>query len=197
MTKRSKSQNYFEQHEEKPLPRKCEFGQCHHAGEYPAPRDKQNLRNYRWFCLEHIREYNQNWDYYAGLSPDQMENVRRFETVWERPSWPFGNSSRKTQGAFQTAWHDFMETFGIFEETDQGSNYKSKHRPMNYQQHETLRAMATLGLQPPMGFDAIKMHYKKLVKLYHPDANGGNQESEEKFKTINEAFQTIKKAFGA
>ena len=88
-----------------------------------------------------------------------------------------------------------METFGIFED-DAAAHHSQKRKPMTAQQYETLRAMATLGLQPPMAFDAIKVHYKKLVKLYHPDANGGNTESEEKFKTINEAFQIIKKAFG-
>ena len=37
----------------------------------------------------------------------------------------------------------------------------------------------------------IKKCYRKLSLLYHPDKNPGNDEAEEKFKKINEAYQTI------
>ena len=38
---------------------------------------------------------------------------------------------------------------------------------------------------------AVKARYKELVKRHHPDANGGDKASEEKFKQINQAYETI------
>lgn len=37
----------------------------------------------------------------------------------------------------------------------------------------------------------IKSAYKTLAKKYHPDKHGGNEIAEEKFKLINEAYQTL------
>jgi curved DNA-binding protein CbpA len=51
--------------------------------------------------------------------------------------------------------------------------------------------MATLDLTPPVTIVALKTRYKKLVKLYHPDANGGDKAAEEKFKDISEAYRIV------
>jgi curved DNA-binding protein len=37
----------------------------------------------------------------------------------------------------------------------------------------------------------IKQTYRELAKKYHPDVNPGNKAAEEKFKTINEAYQVL------
>lgn len=39
--------------------------------------------------------------------------------------------------------------------------------------------------------DEIKKAFKKLAVKYHPDRNQGNEEAEEKFKEINEAYQVL------
>ncbi|MBF0248932.1 MAG: DnaJ domain-containing protein [Alphaproteobacteria bacterium] len=54
-------------------------------------------------------------------------------------------------------------------------------------------AYATMDLAPPVTMDDLKTRYKKLVKRYHPDANAGCKLSEERFKEITEAYQTIRK----
>jgi len=51
--------------------------------------------------------------------------------------------------------------------------------------------MVLLDLHPPLTTDAVKARYKELVKRHHPDANGGDKASEEKFKQINQAYETI------
>ncbi|MDH3335398.1 MAG: DnaJ domain-containing protein, partial [Rhodospirillaceae bacterium] len=58
-----------------------------------------------------------------------------------------------------------------------------------------MRAYALLDVDPPSNKEEVRKKYKKLVKVHHPDANGGNKESEEKFKDISEAYQLIMLAF--
>lgn len=48
-----------------------------------------------------------------------------------------------------------------------------------------------LGVSPDADEKTIKQAYRKLALRHHPDVNPGNKESEEKFKTINEAYQAL------
>lgn len=49
----------------------------------------------------------------------------------------------------------------------------------------------TLGLRPDAPAEEIKKVYRKLAMQYHPDRNGGNHDSEERLKEINEAYQIL------
>jgi curved DNA-binding protein len=48
-----------------------------------------------------------------------------------------------------------------------------------------------LGVSPDADEKTIKHAYRQLARQHHPDVNPGNKESEEKFKTINEAYQAL------
>ncbi len=49
----------------------------------------------------------------------------------------------------------------------------------------------TLGVVETASQDEIKKAYRKLVTEHHPDKNGGSKESEDKFKEIAEAYETV------
>ncbi|MDI9350352.1 MAG: hypothetical protein QM537_10175 [Candidatus Symbiobacter sp.] len=69
---------------------RCDHPECHEEGKYPAPQSRDKLRDYYWFCLEHVREYNRKWDYYAGMKPEEIELALVSDMTWNRPSWVFG-----------------------------------------------------------------------------------------------------------
>jgi molecular chaperone DnaJ len=48
-----------------------------------------------------------------------------------------------------------------------------------------------LGVSKTATTDEIKKAYRKLAHQYHPDKNQGNKEYEEKFKKINNAYETL------
>lgn len=153
----------------------CEWIGCDRDGLYRAPRSRQELRHYWWFCLEHVREYNAAWNYYAGMSDNEVEADVRFDTVWQRPSWPLGARIRYAR------WRPVGDFFGFFGEQ------RTPERSVTAEE----RALLVLDLRPPVTVAVVKMRYKELVKRHHPDANGGDKASEERFKQISEAYRTV------
>ena len=70
----------------------CMAEGCLDTGTHPAPKNRQELRSHIWFCLDHIRMFNSQWNYYDGLEGDALEREIRRATTWERPSWKFGTA---------------------------------------------------------------------------------------------------------
>ena len=166
-----------------PDTRCCEFPGCRDDGIYPAPQARDRLNDYYWFCLEHVRAYNAAWNYYAGMSEEEVEHHRRTDTVWQRPSWPFGGPSAKHERQIEDELR--REFAGIF---DDGPKPCRPAKPQS--EHE--RALAVLDLEADADAIQIKARYIKLVKQLHPDANGGNPEAEERLKVVNLAYTTLK-----
>jgi hypothetical protein len=162
--------------------RGCAQSGCAEEGLYPAPLSRDRLREYKWFCLEHIREYNKAWDFFAGMKEDEIEAQRRFDTVWNRPSWRVGAGPK--------GFGDIHDGFGFF--NDGGAE---PPRPRQRPQTEEDLALAELELQQPVAFDEIKARYIELVKRLHPDANGGDPDNEERLKRINEAYAKLRRLY--
>ena len=74
---------------EKRIPRICDNNDCNEKGEYRAPKSRIKLNEYYFFCLKHVKEYNKSWDFYKGLTVNQIEKSMLKDIVWDRPSWPF------------------------------------------------------------------------------------------------------------
>ena len=83
------NKNYMNDDSEKlQLTKYCEWKGCNKKGIYRAPKNRENLREFRWFCLEHIREYNKNWNYFSGLSQKEIEKELKEDFTWHLPTWP-------------------------------------------------------------------------------------------------------------
>jgi DnaJ-domain-containing protein 1 len=157
--------------------RGCKWPGCEEIGEYRAPRSPSALRDYLWFCLEHVRQYNKQWDYFAGLDAAAIEEIRRRDTVWHRPTWPLG--APPGNGAERE--ERLRDPFGMF-----GGAHHEDARAHPCTPHD--EALAELGLDHTASRVELKARYKELVKRHHPDANGGCKTSEERLKIINEAY---------
>ncbi len=181
--------------------RQCDMPTCDRCGDFRAPRSRDRLNEYYWFCLDHVREYNATWNYYAGMSADEIEAHNRADVTWQRPTWPMGMRSgaqRMRRGvdgeSFDPArWHD---PFDLFEEAraERERAAKAAVRPAAGPEQE---ALAVMGLEPGVTPAELKARYKELVKLHHPDANGGDKTAEDRLKSINQAYSILKKSLMA
>jgi hypothetical protein len=176
---------------------------CDASGEYRAPKGRDRLNEYYWFCLDHVRAYNQTWDYFSGMSEAEIERHIRLDTTWQRPTWPFaGRDGRVARlsgdprlRAALNAFHDTFAGRGTDprrqrrREEEDADPARVRWRRMSA---EAENALAVMELEPPVSLSTLKARYKKLVKRHHPDANGGDKQAEERLKTIIQAYVTLK-----
>ncbi len=172
--------------------RACDHPGCQGGGEYRAPRSRDQLDSYYWFCLEHVRAYNAAWDYYAGMSTEEIESMLRQDVIWQRPTWPLG--ARVAGRSFRIGPEGIRDTFGLFgDEQEEAERERQRRRPNSPEE----KAMKVLELQGPITVTQLKARYKELVKVHHPDANGGDKAAEERFKVINQAYKTLLNSLNA
>lgn len=173
--------------------RLCEAPGCTLPGDYRAPRSRNDLNSYFWFCLDHVRDYNRQWNYYAGLSPEEIEREIRAATTWWRPTWPLGVRSGRTARRHGGDPHVYYGAFGMEdwdrERMEAAGDGAGGWRPRPGSEEE--RALTVFDMAPPVTRDDVKARYRALVKRHHPDANGGDKDAEERLKVINRAYSAL------
>ena len=160
----------------------CDFPDCNEPGEYRAPKDR-NLRDYYWFCLKHVTEYNKNWDFLKGLSPEEIEEHIQHDTIWQRPTWKLGHGGVKADPNVRDYFHVHAE-MGM----DGRYNPPPSAQPI---EKKLKAALDFMELKMPVDPAIVKKQYKKLAKLYHPDTNKGDRDAEQRFKKLNDAYHYI------
>lgn len=164
----------------------CDHPDCSLAGEFRAPRSRTELTSFYWFCLEHVREYNASWNYYADMDDAAVEAEIRKDIVWQRPTWPLGTRP----GANGQQFHDPLSLLGDGP-MDPGTARAAEVQMQNLTPRER-DAVSVLGLVAPITKADIKQRYKLLAKSLHPDANGGDKRAEDRLKSVNHAYTTLK-----
>ncbi len=164
--------------------KRCAEDGCIAEGIYPAPKSRHKLRDYLWFCLDHVRAYNKSWNYYEGLQGAALEAEIRRATTWERPSWKFATGKPGDEM--------FDDAFNLFDfENREDGQQRQKLTP------EEKRAWQIMRMTPVADLELLKKQYKQLAKENHPDRNGGDEKAEERLKEINLAYDLIRKTFNA
>lgn len=148
------------------------------------------MHEYFHFCLEHVRAYNRAWDYCAGMNETDIEAQLRSASCWDRPTWRLGEWQAQGPRMRPDA-AGIDDPFDLFADDRPEPRAGGSRRPPQADEAET-RALATLDLEAPANWAEIKACYKRLVKRFHPDANGGDKAAEERLKLINQAYTTLK-----
>ena len=185
--------------EEKPAPVEhvCDWEGCEEAGEYRAPKGHRSEGQYHHFCLEHVRHYNTAFNFFAGMDKDELEEALHAPPKAEsRSSFATGNPNMRGAKAAREALRPgdrFGDPFGVFARYRHRQSQKPAAERVKPLHEQDRRALETLGLIGQAKSDDIKRAYKTLVKIHHPDANGGDKASEERLRTIIAAYSHLKK----
>ncbi|KXV38673.1 molecular chaperone DnaJ [Gluconobacter japonicus] len=175
----------------------CDHPGCTERAGYRAPRGRDALRSYFWFCLDHVREYNSRWDFYRGMTPGQIEAHLRADTSWQRPSWKLGTGTANKAEFNEEDILDPLDILGASRRNRaERAKESARQRATASGPPEPLRQpLATLDLSWPVSLDDVKTRYRALARRHHPDANIGDQKAEERFKAIGAAYSVLKTHF--
>jgi len=178
----------------------CQWPRCEAPATHRAPKGRLRASEYWRFCLEHVREYNNSYNFFAGMSDDAIAKYQKEDITGHRPTWKMGSIGGIRRGKSRRASAEFRgwaaeDPFGLFEGMvgmrDGKAQPKGESRKVFNAQR---RALDVLGLEGDAKRADIKARFKVLVKRHHPDANGGDRGSEDRLREIIQAYNYLKSA---
>jgi DnaJ domain len=178
----------------------CEWPGCTGHATHRAPKGRERANEYWRFCLDHVREYNNSYNFFAGMSEDAVAKYQKDALTGHRPTWKMGSiGGKRTQRAakdFRGSSFAGDDPFSLFGEN--GARRDAGHAKTGAEGRKIFnaqrRALETLGLEEDASRADIKSKFKTLVKRHHPDANGGDRGSEARLREIIQAYNYLKSA---
>jgi len=145
-------------------------------------------RPYRLLCLEHVRAFNAGYNFFSGMSPDEIHDAQKPFGGWERETRAFtgnGGADRPPK------WADFSDPLDAI-----SARFR---RPVEVERRdgkalsgEDRRALKTLGLEIDVDRTGLRKKYSELVRRFHPDRNGGDRTQERALQEVIAAYQLLK-----
>jgi hypothetical protein len=157
----------------------CAHPGCQATGEFRAPMGRLREGQYFCFCLDHVREYNATYNYFHGMSDEDVLRYQKDAVTGHRPTW---RMAANRAGVAASGLHEPFHPQGA----KPGKNRTPKHGVV------ARKALHALGLDDDAGTAEIKTRYKELVKRLHPDANGGDRSNEERLREIINAYNVLR-----
>lgn len=167
--------------------RTCDHEGCTEPGQYRAPKSPDILDDFFWFCKEHVREYNLKWNFFDTTSEAEALAQMERDKTWERPTKPFKRSVEEAAWA-RLGIDDAHEVLGGNATRNPGKN-GGGHRRLPPTER---RAMDILEAKDDWSKPQIRKAYKSLIKVLHPDMNGGDRSQEEQLAEVVWAWDQIK-----
>jgi DnaJ-domain-containing protein 1 len=180
--------------------RVCDKPGCERPGRFRAPRSPEQLDDFFWFCLDHVREYNLKWNFFQDQSDADLERQFAADRVWDRPTRPFSETVAgrgATPHAEGRAWQRFgfddpLEVLGDKGTLNPGVERAAPARPQRRLPPTERRALEILDAQDTQSKTEIRKIYKALVKDLHPDMNAGKRDDEARLTEVVWAWEQIK-----
>ena len=169
--------------------RGCDHAGCAQEGEFRAPPAGgrrggfDGPGDWRWLCLDHVREFNSGYNFFEGMSPDEIHDAQRPTAGWESETRAF-----TANGSPPPRWADFTDPLDAI-----GGRFGERPRPDEKQFSEGDRkALKILGLGTDADRRALRQRYADLVRRYHPDRNGGDRSHEKALQQVISAYTQLK-----
>jgi DnaJ domain len=181
----------------------CQWKGCTAPGRHKAPRGRGRDGQYYLFCLDHVRQYNASYNYFDGMQDSEVQEFQKDALTGHRPTWKVGanappNGDGKTKekppadGARPLGWRT-VDPHGFFAWRARAARETpvENRRQLKPLEKKSLQALNLSGSATRV---EIKARFKELVKIHHPDTNGGDQRSGDKLREIIQAYNYLKQA---
>lgn len=174
----------------------CAAPGCPAPGEFRAPpadgpaHGYEGPRPYRWFCLDHVRAFNARYNFFNGMSAEEIHAQQRPFAGWERETRAFAHSGADVA----PKWSDFADPLDAI-----GARFRRAAPPADRADGRPLseadrRSLKVLDLTLDSDRRALRTRYAELVRRYHPDRNGGDRSFEAKLQEVIAAYTQLKGA---
>ncbi|HVZ53090.1 MAG TPA: DnaJ domain-containing protein [Pseudolabrys sp.] len=168
----------------------CEWHGCQEKGTHRAPKGRNRENEYWSFCLDHVREYNQSYNFFAGMNDAAVMAYQKDALTGHRPTWKMGTGQGGTRADFQN-FGVSGDPFGLFSEGARAEQRQRAEAARPVRNAER-KALDTLGLEVGASTAEVKARFKELVKRHHPDANGGDRSTEDRLVEIIQSYNYLK-----
>ena len=170
----------------------CSVPGCGEPGEYRAPLSPSSFDGpgeWRWLCLEHVREHNSRYNFFNGMTSEEIEAAQSPLAGWDRATRAFAAAGADPA----PPWSDFRDPLDAIsarfgDRLQRGAPSRSRFSGTEQ------RALDVLGLGQDSDLHAVRKRYSELVRRYHPDRNGGDRRHEKQLGQVIDAWQTLKTA---
>jgi DnaJ domain len=179
----------------------CDWPGCAEHGCHRAPKGRGREGEYFHYCLEHVRAYNKSYNYFAGMSDEDVASYQKASVTGHRPTWSSGVNAWAATGMRSAAQGhmgfkaDFTTTdpFDLFAQ-GRGGRAEEDGKPRRTLRNAERKCLTALDLNEDAQAPEIKARFKALVKLHHPDINGGDKQSEDRLREVIQAYNHLKQA---
>lgn len=168
--------------------RVCEHAGCQETGQYRAPKSPDDLDDFYWFCKDHVREYNLKWNFFNGQTEEEFAAQVDKDRVWGRETKPFGNKGEEARAWARLGVDDPHQILGENATRNPGKSITGTRKLPPTER----RALDILEAKDHWTKAEIRKSYKALIKVLHPDMNGGDRGHEEQLSEVVWAWDQIK-----
>ena len=172
----------------------CSHPGCTEPGEFRAPPEEgprsgyDGPRGWRYFCLDHIRAFNAGYNFFNGMTAEEITAQQRPYAGWERETRAFSTAPGGTP-----RWGDFIDPLDAIQ-ARYGTGRQAERKDGKPLSDVDRRSLRVMGLDTDVDRRALRQRYSELVRRYHPDRNGGDRSHEAKLQQVIEAYTALKKA---
>ena len=169
--------------------RLCEHDGCQEAGKFRAPKAPDVLDDFFWFCKDHVREYNLKWNFFNGTTEAEINAQRSKDKVWERETKDFRDTEARAWA--RLGIEDPHQVLGENATKNPGKSGGSAGSGRRLPPTER-RALEILEGKDNWNKAEVRGAYKALIKVLHPDMNGGDRSQEEQLQEVVWAWDQLK-----
>ena len=172
----------------------CAEPGCREPGEFRAPdlygaaSGFDGPGSYRWLCFDHIRAFNSSYNFFDGMSREEIEAAQTPFTGWATETRAF------TSGGVDSPprWSDFSDPLDAISARfrARAPQERTDGKPLS---EEDRKAFTLLKLDINADRHTLRQRYTELVRRYHPDHNGGDRSHEKALQAVVEAYQRLRR----